>query len=152
MLTGEASGVFGSPCVANPKIPKPVERHPDALSSGEAADTRPTKVAIGVKTSGHNHHMVSMARLGERYCRNPNLPKKCEAWSGGRCWWQRMSRSLFGFSRDQGMQGDSATKLCNIKHFGKFDRFHIALGILSVLLQIGQNHFAKTLSRQFVRR
>ena len=50
------------------------------------------------------------------------------------------------------MQGDSATKLCNIKHFGKFDRFHIALGILSVLLQIGQNHFAKTLSRQFVRR
>ena len=47
-----------------------------ALSSGEAADTRPTKVAIGVKTSGHNHHMVSMARLGERYCRNPNLPKK----------------------------------------------------------------------------
>ena len=63
-----------------------------------------------------------------------------------------MSRSLFGFSRDQGMQGDSATKLCNIKHFGKFDRFHIALGILSVLLQIGQNHFAKTLSSQFVLR
>ena len=28
------------------------------------ADTRPTKVAIGVKTSGHNHHMVSMARHG----------------------------------------------------------------------------------------
>lgn len=31
---------------------------------GDPGVTRPTKVAIGVKTWGHNHHMVSMARHG----------------------------------------------------------------------------------------